>query len=72
MKGKRYGRRGDHRPKYRVKRDFRRRGHYRGHRRGHHGHRVEYVYPVYDDSPAESLGLDIETKDFRFSVNKSG
>ena len=72
MKGKRYGRRGAHRPKYRVKRDFRKRGHYRDHRRGHHGHRVEYVYPVYDESPAESLGLDIETKDFRFSVNKSG
>lgn len=71
MKGKRYGRRGDYRPKYRVKRDYRRRGHHRGHH-GHHGQRVEYVYPPYDDSPAESLGLDIETKDFRFSVNKSG
>lgn len=72
MKGKRYGRRGAYKPKYRVKRDFRRRGHYRNHHRGHHGHRVEYVYPVYDEAPAESLGLDIETKDFRFRVNKSG
>jgi len=68
MKGKRYRRHGAYRPKYRVKPGFRKHGHHRG----HHARKVEYVYPAYDESPAENLGLDIETKDFRFSVNKSG
>lgn len=68
MKSKHYRRHGAYRLKYRVKPGFRK----HGHRRGHHARQVEYIYPSYDESPAESLGLDIETKDFRFSVNKSG
>ena len=74
MKGKHYWRHGGYRPRFRVKHGFRKHGHYLGHShhsRRHHRH-VEHVYPVYDDTPAHSLGLDIETKDFRFSVNKSG
>ena len=74
MKGKHYRRHGGYRPRFRVKHGFRKRGHYRGHShhsRGHHRH-VEHVYPVYDDTPARSLGVDVETKDFRFRVNKSG
>lgn len=72
MKGKRHGRFGAHGPKYRFKPGYRRHGHYRGHHSRRVHRQVEHVYPVYDDSPADSLGLDIETKDFRFSVNKSG
>lgn len=67
-----HGRYGAYAPKYRVKPRRRGHRHFRGHHpRRHHRH-VEHVYPVYDASPAHSLGLDIETKDFRFSVNKSG
>lgn len=76
MKGKRYGKHRGHRPRFRVKDGWRGKRHYRGHgrhfRRHHHRRHVQYVYPVYDDRPAHSLGVDIETKDFRFSVNKSG
>lgn len=81
MKGKHYGEHRGHRPGFRPRDGWRGKGHYRGHgrhfrrhhhRRHHHRRHVEYVYPVYDDTPAHSLGVDIETKDFRFSVNKSG
>jgi hypothetical protein len=72
MKGKRHGRYGAYGPKYRFKPGFKRRGYHRGHFSRRHSRQVEYVYPAYDESPADSLGLDIETKDFRFSVNKSG
>lgn len=72
MKGKRHGRYGAYGPKYRFKPGFKRRGYHRGHFSRRHSRHVEYVYPAYDESPADSLGLDIETKDFRFSVNKSG
>ena len=68
MKGKRYRRHGAYQPKYPVRSGFRKHGHHRGHQ----ARQVEYVYPAYDEFPAESLGLDIETNDFRFSVNKSG
>lgn len=58
--------------------------HYRKHRRfhgrvhpPHPAYRPVYraypvAYPVYEDSPSRSLGFDIETEGFRFSVNKSG
>jgi len=74
MKGKqrapRHGYR-QHRPSYRD---------YRHPRRAHpHVRRIHRVYrvypvsePVYEDAPTRSLGLDIETEQFRFSVNKSG
>ena len=29
------------------------------------------IYPVYEQSPSRSLGIDVETEDFRFSVNRS-
>jgi len=56
---------------------------YRGnHRsRAHHPHvrRIHRVYrvypvsePVYEDAPTRSLGLEVETEQFRFSINKSG
>lgn len=32
----------------------------------------KHVYPIYQEAPSHSLGVDVETKDFRFSVNKSG
>jgi hypothetical protein len=38
----------------------------------HRGHQVDRAYPVYEDSTGHSLGVDIETEGFRFSVNKSG
>lgn len=37
----------------------------------HRGHQVDRAYPVYEDSTGHSLGVDIETEGFRFSVNKS-
>jgi hypothetical protein len=54
--------------------------HYGKHRRFHRGRpaphrfhrRPARAYPVYLDSPSRSLGVDVETRDFRFSVNKSG
>jgi hypothetical protein len=59
---------------------YRARPGYRGHRNFKHSYRRPYihqprvhrVYPVYEDAPARSLGVDIETEAFRFSVNKSG
>lgn len=53
---------------------------YRKHRRFAHSYRRPYahhprvhrLYPVYEEAPARSLGVDIETEAFRFSVNKSG
>jgi len=68
IKGNRY------RPKpgYRKHRHFHRRG-FRPHR---HHRRVYRVYPRYKHFPGHSLGhslgLDVEAKDFRISVNKSG
>lgn len=50
--------------------------HRRFHRHFRHGPRwphryrghVQHVYPVYDDSPVHSHGLEVETPDFRFKV----
>lgn len=60
--------------------------HYRGrpgygkHRRFKHSYRRPYVhrprvrrvYRVYEEAPTRSLGVDIETEAFRFSIDKSG
>ena len=60
--------------------------HWKGHRRYYRWHRAkrphwhpryhrrieQHVYPVYQEAPSRSLGVDVETKDFRFRVNKSG
>jgi hypothetical protein len=64
MKGKHYR----HAPVHRKQRRFQQ---YFGQVHAPHGH-VQHVYPVYQEAPSESLGLDIETEEFRFSVNKSG
>ena len=43
-----------------------------GFRRPRRHHRQAYrVYPVYEQPPSQSFGLEIETEDFRFSVNES-
>ena len=50
---------------------------YRHPRRGFHRpygyyRPVHRLYPVYGSSPSQSFGLEVETEDFRFSVNESG
>ncbi len=63
MKGNRYRAK----PGYRKHRYFH--GGFRRPRRHHrHGYRV---YPVYEQPPSHSFGLEIETEDFRFNVNES-
>jgi len=64
MKGNHYR----HAPVHRKHRRFQQ---YFGQVHAPHAH-VQRVYPVYQEAPSESLGLDIETEEFRFSVNKSG
>ncbi len=63
MKGNRYRAK----PGYRKHRYF-----HRGLRRPRRHHRHAYrLYPVYEQPPNYSFGLEIETEDFRFSVNES-
>ncbi len=59
--------------RYRAKPGYRKHGHFRrGFRRPRRHHRHVYrVYPVYEQLPIHSFGLEIETEDFRFSVNES-
>lgn len=61
-------RHGGHWRRYHLRRHFYRHGHPW---RPHHLV-VRQVYPVYVEPPSHSLGFEVETKDFRFSVNKSG
>lgn len=52
-------------PRYRTHRHFRRYDHRpRYHRR--------QIYHLYEQAPSHSFGLEIETGEFRFKVNKSG
>ena len=56
---------------------YRHRGHYRRlhgpiHRPHGYYRPVKRFYPVYESSPSHSLGLEVETEDFRFSVHESG
>ncbi len=63
MKGNRYRAK----PGYRKHRYFH--GGFRRPRRHHrHGYRV---HPVYEQPTSHSFGLEVETEDFRFSVNES-
>ena len=55
-------------PRYRHYRHFRP-GFHKPH--GYYGP-VNGYYPAAEPSPSHSLGLDVETEEFRFSVNKSG
>ena len=79
MKGKHYrGATRGYRQHKRIHRGFRQqRRYYRGfhHPRRHRPrvHRIysDRIYPVYEQSAGPSLGFDIETQDFRFSINKS-
>ena len=45
---------------------------YRFHRHYRHGYRHYPLIPVHEVSPGYSRGLEIETPEFRFSVNASG
>ncbi len=59
--------------RYRAKSGYRKHRYFHGgfrRPRRHHRH-VYRVYPVYEQPPNYSFGLDIETEDFRFSVNES-
>ena len=62
---------------HRAKRGYGRHGRFhRGFHRGFRQPRRHYphayrIYPVYEQPPSRSLGIDVETKDFRFSVNRS-
>lgn len=74
MKGKHYrGATRGYRQHRRLDRSFRQhRRYHRGFRHPRrHSPRVHRIYPVYEQSTGPSLGFDIETKDFRFSINKS-
>jgi hypothetical protein len=74
MKGKHYrGATRGYRQHRRIHRGFRQqRRYYRGFRHPRrHGPRVRRIYPVYEQSTGPSFGFDIETQDFRFSINKS-
>jgi len=74
MKGKHYrGATRGYRQHRRIHRGFRQqRRYYRGfHHPRRPGPRVRRIYPVYEQSTGPSLGFDIETQDFRFSINKS-
>jgi len=63
MKGNRYRAK----PGYRKHRYFH--GGFRRLRRHHK--RIYRLYPVYEQSPSHSFGLEVETEEFRFSVNES-
>ncbi|NCF28230.1 MAG: hypothetical protein GWP69_12665 [Gammaproteobacteria bacterium] len=71
MKGRHYRAKPGYRRHQRFHRGYQRRF-YRGFRQPRRHHRyVRRIYPVYEQSPGHSLGLDIETEGFRFHVNKS-
>lgn len=58
---------------YRAKPGYRQHRYFHGgfRRPRRHHRRVYRVYPVYEQFPSHSFGLEIETEDFRFSVNES-
>ncbi len=59
--------------RYRVKPGYRKQRYFHGgfRRPRRHHRRVYRVYPVYEQPPSHSFGLEVETEDFRFSVNES-
>jgi hypothetical protein len=58
---------------YRAKRGYakHRRFHRGFHRPRRHNAHLHRIYPVYEQYSSHSMGLEIETEDFRFSVNRS-
>jgi hypothetical protein len=59
--------------RYRAKPGYRKHRYFQGgfRRPRHHNRYVYRVYPVYEQPPSHSFGLEIETEDFRFGMNES-